>query len=112
MGYIIIPNKVAVVQHTSSQKKALVQLTEKDTVQVKSAAHKEDSDFFDTTFVGRFQIDVDATQTISGQVTVTVQYSSSPDGQEVEGIRASSVTTQSCEIVELPDFKIQEVEPD
>lgn len=112
MGYIIILKKVAVVQHALSQKQVFVELTEKDTTQVTSAAFKEDSDSFATTFEGGFQIDVDAAQTISGQVTITVQYSSSPDGQEIEDITASSVTPQSCEIVEMPDFEIQEVEAD
>lgn len=111
MGYIVIPNGSAVVEHSSSKEQANVQLTEVGTpISVSKPLFKEDSESFNATFEGSFQINVEAERTIAGKLTVTVQYSDSPDGPQIEGIEGSSVTPPSCEVLELPEFVIEEVE--
>lgn len=121
MGYIIAPKEVAVVEHASSKKQATVQLTQIGTpASVSKPTFKEDSESFNATFEGSFQIDVGAGRAIAGKLTVIVQYSSDLDGPQVGGIVGSSLTLLSCEcerecececrVVELPEFVIQEVE--
>lgn len=111
MGYTITPKGTAVVEHPSSKKQVNVQLTETGTpTSVSKPRFKEDSESFNASFEGSFQIDVEAGRTIAGQITVTVQYSDGPDGPQIEGIEESSVTPPSYEILELPDFVIEEVE--
>src|SRR5690625_1764446 len=106
MGYIITPKGTAVVEHAASKKRNdNVQLTEVGTsISVSKPLFKEDSEFFNATFEGGFQIDVDAKRTIAGKLTVIVQYSDGLDGPEVEGTVDSSLTLPSCEVIELPEF--------
>lgn len=113
MGYVVTPKGTVVVEHAFSKKQATVQLTEVGpATRIRKLQLKEDSESFDTTFEGSFQIDVDAEQTIAGKVTVTVQYSSGLDGQEIDGTVDSSISLLSCEILEIPAFEIREVEDD
>lgn len=114
MGYIIAPKGEAVVEHVSSKQRATVQLTEEGSpIKVSKPLFKEDSESFSTTFGGSFQIETDAGETVAGQITVTVQYSSGLDGQEIDDDHVdSSITLSSCAILELPEFEIQEVEDD
>lgn len=111
MGYIIIPTGPAVVEHSPSKKQVNVQLTEVGIpTSTSKPRFKEDSESFITTFEGSFQIEVEAGRAIAGQLTVNVPYSSSPGGQQTDGMEESSLNPPSCEVIELPKFVVQEVE--
>lgn len=112
MGYRIIPEGPVTVQHTPSKKKVTVELTDTGAhTRVRESEFKEDSESFHATFEGSFQFEIEA-KPIDGKVTVIVEYTSSLDGQEVDGIVDSSISLPSCEILEISNFEIQEVEGD